>query len=210
MEIVCVRHGRTAWNAEKRFQGRSDIPLDAEGRAQAQALAAYLRPEDFAFALASDLSRALETAHAIGAAAGVAIEPEPRLREMQFGEWEGLTWDEIVARTPELAGDGGTSPSRYVPRDGETFDAVCARVAPVLDDVAARLGPDQKALVVSHAGIMHALLRVALRVEDEAALGIRFIPAGIMRLTGDGARPWTLAAVNEPVPPLADSAASAP
>jgi broad specificity phosphatase PhoE len=89
LELVCVRHGRTAWNAVRRFQGRTDVPLDEEGRAQAQALAVHLRGERFDLALSSDLSRAAATAAAIGAACGVAIELEPRLREMQFGSWRG-------------------------------------------------------------------------------------------------------------------------
>jgi broad specificity phosphatase PhoE len=62
MELICVRHGRTAWNAARRFQGQTDIPLDDEGLAQAQALAAHLRGERFDFALASDLNRARTTA----------------------------------------------------------------------------------------------------------------------------------------------------
>jgi broad specificity phosphatase PhoE len=113
LELVCVRHGRTAWNAVRRFQGRTDVPLDDEGRAQAQALAAHLASEHFDFALASDLSRATATAAAIGAACGVAVMSEPRLREMNFGAWEGLTWDEITERFPETAGrravDGGAT-----------------------------------------------------------------------------------------------------
>ena len=65
MELICVRHGRTAWNAARRFQGQTDIPLDDEGLAQAQALAAHLRDEHFDFALASDLNRARTTAETI-------------------------------------------------------------------------------------------------------------------------------------------------
>jgi broad specificity phosphatase PhoE len=119
---------------------------------------------------------------------------------MNFGSWEGLTWDEIVARTPGLAYEYGKSPRHYVGEGGETFDDLCARVAPVLAEVTARLGPDGRALIVSHAGVMHALLRVALDVPDESALGVTFVPAGVMRLSGSGI-PWTLARVNEPVAP---------
>lgn len=210
MQLICVRHGRTAWNAVRRFQGQTDIPLDDEGRAQAQALAAYLGRERFDIALASDLSRALETARGIGALAGITIEPEPRLREMQFGAWEGLTWDEIVARTPSLAYEYEKSPRYYVPEHGESFDDLCARVQPVLGEITARLGPAGRALIVSHAGVMHALLRVALAAADEASLGIKFVPASIMRLEGDGRIPWRLAGVNEVAPPLAESPSSAP
>lgn len=205
MELVCVRHGRTAWNAVRRFQGRTDVPLDAEGLSQAQALAAHLRGERFDVALASDLTRAAQTAAAIGAACGVHVEPEPRLREMRFGVWEGLTWPEIVERDPSLADRDWTSHRQFVPEGGETFDEVSARIRPVLDDLTARLAPDGRALVVSHAGIMHAIVRIALEEPEEAALGITFLPASIMRLHGTGALPWTLERYNEIAPPLADS-----
>ena len=210
MELVCVRHGRTAWNAVRRFQGRTDIPLDDEGRAQAQALSVYLAGERFDFALTSDLARAAATAAAIGAACDVTVEPEPRLREMQFGSWEGLTWPEIVARTPGLAGASPTAPAIYRPDDGESFDDVSERIRPLLADVTARLQPNGRALLVSHAGVMHALLRVALDEPDEASLGVTFLPASIMRLSGDGSLPWRLDRVNEVAPPLADSATAAP
>jgi broad specificity phosphatase PhoE len=210
VELVCVRHGRTAWNAVRRFQGRTDVPLDAEGRAQAQALAVHLAGECFDFALSSDLSRASATAAAIGAACGVVVEPEPRLREMQFGSWEGLTWSEITARTPALTGQSPTAPAIYRPDDGESFDEVSERIRPVLAEVTARLGRHGRALLVSHAGVMHALLRVALDEPNEASLGVTFLPASIMRLSGDGSLPWRLEQVNEVAPPLADSAAAVP
>lgn len=210
MELVCVRHGRTAWNEVRRFQGRTDVPLDAEGRAQAQALGAHLRAEHFDFAVTSDLSRAVATAQAIATASGVTVAPEPRLREMRFGEWEGLTWEEIVERHPDLAGASAISPRVYVPAGGETFDEVCDRVRPVLAELTARLRPDGRGLIVSHAGVMHALLRVALDGTEHAALGVKLLPASIIRLSGDGSLPWTLERVNEIAPPLADSATVAP
>jgi broad specificity phosphatase PhoE len=125
---------------------------------------------------------------------------------MQFGSWEGLTWAEIVARTPALAGQSPTAPAIYRPDDGESFDDVSERVRPLLAEVSARLRPDGRALLVSHAGVMHALLRVALDEPDEASLGVTFLPASIMRLSGDGTLPWHLDRVNEVAPPLADSA----
>jgi broad specificity phosphatase PhoE len=210
MELVCVRHGRTAWNATRRFQGRTDVPLDDEGQAQAAALAAHLAAERFDHAISSDLKRAMQTAAGIGAACGIVVEPEPRLREMHFGTWEGLTWDEIVARTPDMADRPATSPRYYVAPGGETFDEVAERIRPVLVELTARLGREGRALIVSHAGIMHALVRVALDHRDEAALGISFLPASIMRLRGDGSTPWHIAALNEVAPPLADSAGALP
>jgi probable phosphoglycerate mutase len=201
MELVCVRHGRTAWNRDRRFQGHTDIPLDDAGRAQARALAVHLAAERYDVAVSSDLSRALETAQAIGTACGVPVEEEPALREMRFGAWEGLTWDEIVARTPDLAYEYEKTPKAYAPPNGESFEELCARVAPVLAHLEERTARDGRALLVSHAGVMHAILRI-LCGDAEKADGVRLLPASIIRLRGNGF-PYVIDALNEVAPPLA-------
>lgn len=198
MEIVFVRHGRTAWNAERRFQGQTDIPLDPIGQAQAQALALHLRSESFQLALASDLTRARMTAAAICEERGLSLTLEAELREMHFGEWEGLTWDEIVARWPELANRAETNPRTYTPAGGESWDALSERVSRVIERVTAQLGPDDRALLVSHAGVMHAVVRVMFGAQTELAQGLRFEHASIMRIVGMPGN-WRLAAVNEVV-----------
>ncbi len=112
VQLICVRHGRTAWNADKRFQGHTDIPLDDEGRAQATALAALLRNERIDAAASSDLARAAETARIVLGPRDVALRLDPDWREMQFGDWEGLTWEQILAANPQLDAtqrDGGES-----------------------------------------------------------------------------------------------------
>jgi broad specificity phosphatase PhoE len=86
---------------------------------------------------------------------------------------------------------------------------VIARVRLVLRDLTARLGAKGRALVVSHAGVMHALLRVALDEPAESSLGVAFLPASIMRLRGDGRIPWRLERVNEMARPQADPATAA-
>ena len=197
MELICVRHGRTAWNAERRFQGHADIPLDDEGRAQARALGIYLRGESFDVAVTSDLQRAAATAEAIVDGRELPLERDPELREMRFGVWEGLTWDEIIARTPELDYAYEKSPRFYTPEDGESFDQVGERVSRVLARVTARLRPDGRALLVSHAGVMHSIVRVALGGDQEAKMGLRFVPASIMRVTGDPSAGWQIKTINE-------------
>jgi broad specificity phosphatase PhoE len=201
MELVCVRHGRTAWNADRRFQGQTDIPLDAEGLAQAQALGSYLLPESFDVVVASDLTRARTTAEALCAGRDdMRVELEPSLREMHFGVWEGLTWTEIIERWPELSDRYETSPRQYTPEGGETWEALCARVDTVLRRITARLQPDGRALIVSHAGVMHAILHVIHGVPADAdgvALRIRLVPAGIIRLSGSFEAGWSVDAINE-------------
>ncbi len=196
LEFVCVRHGRTAWNAIRRFQGRTDVPLDDVGRAQAQALATVLRNDRFDRAVTSDLSRARETAEIVLGGAPPELTLEPRLREMAFGAWEGLTWDEIVVKYPEVADHDAARPKFFTPEGGESFEQVCERIAPALREIEASLPAGGKALVVAHAGILHAIVDVLVPHAEADALAVRFSPASATRFVGrDGA--YRIASLNE-------------
>jgi probable phosphoglycerate mutase len=192
-ELVAVRHGRTAWNADGRFQGHTDNSLDEYGRAQARAIGAALARDRFAVAVTSDLVRAKETAELILGARGPTLEPDERLREMRFGAWEGLTWAEIVARDPTRLEISPTKPgilTEYTPEGGESFDELCGRVADAFGALDARVWDGAKVLLTTHAGPLHALLRVALGEADANALAVRFSPASITRfaLAPEGSR----------------------
>ena len=194
MELVCVRHGRTSWNSVRRFQGRTDVPLDDEGRAQAQDLAAFLAGEDFDRAYASPLGRAQETARAILAGrSGPVLQTDDDLVEMAFGTWEGLTWDEIVAAHPELDRKDETKPRHLTPEGGESFDEVVVRVERFLGRITDASA--DRVLVVAHAGILHALVRALLREPGDEALNVRFDPASVTRFVGDGTL-WRLVSLN--------------
>jgi probable phosphoglycerate mutase len=181
-ELVVVRHGRTAWNATGRFQGQTDSALDETGREQARGVAALLRGERFIRAIASDLGRARETAEIVLESEAPALEFDARWREMRFGSWEGLAWDEIVARQPELATKSSTTPRFYTPPGGESFDALCERIADAVADIDTRAHDGDRIFVATHAGPLHALLRVALGGSEADALGVRFSPASVTRL----------------------------
>ena len=182
-ELVAVRHGRTAWNVNGRFQGHTNVPLDETGRRQAESLAEWLAADVFDAAATSDLRRTRETAEIILGPRGLVAAVDPRWREMEFGQWEGLTWAEITTRFPQVTAPPNATSGRFLtPPDGESFDQLCARVALALDDVRSRTPPQGRALVVTHAGPLHALMRIALGQRDADALGIRFAPAGITRI----------------------------
>jgi alpha-ribazole phosphatase len=179
--LTFVRHGSTQWNALRRFQGQTDVPLDAQGRAQAQALAALLAREKFDCAVSSDLQRAYDTARAIRG--DLPVERDPRWREFAFGEWEGLTWEQIVERFPEAAQRHWSSAKEYAPAGGETFVRVQARVAEALNDLLDR--ECSNVLIVTHAGPLHAMLHSLFgdqEAEMQETLAVRFSPASVTRI----------------------------
>lgn len=199
MELICVRHGRTAWNADKRFQGHVDIPLDDEGRAQATALASLLRDQRIDAAVSSDLARAAETARIVLGARDLVPRLDPDWREMRFGDWEGLTWEQILAANPQLDPANETAVKEYAPAGGESFDALCARVGRAAERAADGVADDGIVLVATHAGPLHALLSVLLGDAERAALKVRFLTASITRFRRTGGR-WTLARLNQTAP----------
>jgi broad specificity phosphatase PhoE len=126
---VLWRHGQTVWNAERRFQGQSDIPLDETGQAQAERAArllAGLRPD---LIVSSDLSRAAGTAAPLARLTGLEVTLDKDLRERHGGCWEGLTDTEIRARYP-------AEHANWTPPDGEPSSVVADRVAAALHRVA--------------------------------------------------------------------------
>jgi probable phosphoglycerate mutase len=141
--VVCLRHGQTLWNVERRFQGHTDIPLDETGVAQAAraaGLLAYLRPDVI---VSSDLQRALHTARALGGVTGLDVAVDKDLRERGGGEWEGLTREQISTGWPrEFAA--------WEAPGGEEVADVAERVSAAVRRWAARLEPDGLLVVVSH------------------------------------------------------------
>jgi broad specificity phosphatase PhoE len=160
---VLWRHGQTTWNAERRFQGQSDIPLDAVGLAQAERAArllAGLRPD---LIVSSDLSRAASTAAPLARLTGLDVILDKDLRERHGGCWEGLTDTEIRTRYP-------VEHASWDPPDGEPSLTVADRVAAALRRIATAVSEDTRTggsglgVVVSHGA--------ALRLGASRLLGL--------------------------------------
>lgn len=145
-----IRHGQTNWNLEGRYQGQSDIPLNSTGIEQARLIAEILRNEEFNAVYSSDLLRALRTAEIITEHHdSLKINTDSRLREVNQGEWEGLTRDAIRDRYPKIWEALRKNPVSFRPPGGETVVEVQNRVTAALNDISA-LYPDGNVLVVSH------------------------------------------------------------
>lgn len=143
--VWLARHGETTWNQSRRIQGWSDIPLSNRGREQARTLAFETYGGAFDRVWSSDLGRAVETAEIIPR----PPQTDVRLRELHFGELEGLTWDDLHTSTQEalMEFDGFSAPG------GESVEVMRRRAVAFVDE----LVPGTH-LVVTHAGIIRVLL----------------------------------------------------
>jgi len=163
-----VRHGETAWNRDGRIHGHADVGLNDRGRRQMCTLAKRLAGCGFAAAYASDLSRAVGSAHVLVAGSGVPVETDSDLREFSYGEWEGLTAEEAEARNPEdYARRMALDVNAFAAPGGENTGQLLHRVRRFYERAAERHGPSENVLVVAHGGSIRALLVCLLGLPDD-------------------------------------------
>lgn len=157
-QIILVRHGQTEWNRVERFRGRADIPLNDTGLAQAEAtrrrVAAQWQPSAV---YSSPLSRAVKTAEAIAKHYDLPVQIHPGLNDMDYGEWQGLTPDEVKARWPEIHDAWFNHPETARIPGGETLDDVRERGMSAVDELARRHA-DQTIVLVGHTVINRVIL----------------------------------------------------
>jgi probable phosphoglycerate mutase len=171
--IIFWRHGRTAWNAERRFQGQTDVPLDATGLTQAARAAKVLARLDPARICSSDLARARATADALAVLTGLHVHEDTGLRETYAGQWEGLTRAELEERFgDELQSWAAGSDIR--PGGGETRREVADRVVDSVGRGLAEVDSGQTLVVATHGGAARAAIGdlLGLPAEHWAALGV--------------------------------------
>jgi len=159
--LYLVRHGETDWNAAERWQGHTDVPLNATGRAQAHAVAETLRALRLSGVVASDLSRAQETARIVAIELGIGVVYfDPALRERSFGCFEGLTREECERLHPE-AWRAWLS-ERRPPAGAEAHESLAARVVAAVARAAEEVARDDApALIVTHGGSLRAVVAAA-------------------------------------------------
>ncbi|MDI9331292.1 MAG: histidine phosphatase family protein [Alphaproteobacteria bacterium] len=179
--IIAIRHGETAWNVDTRIQGQLDVELNETGHWQARQAATALQGEDIAAIYASDLSRAFQTAQAIGSAVGVKPVSTVALRERHFGHFQTRTWSEIETLWPEQAHLWRTRVPDWSPDGGESLLELRERISSVVAELAQRHMGEQIVLV-SHGGVMDVLYRLATGQELQAPRTWSLSNAAINRL----------------------------
>ena len=156
------RHGQTVWNAEHRFQGQTDIPLDPTGEAQAERAARLLAALRPSLIVSSDLRRATQTAAPLARLTGLDVLLDKDLRERAGGRWEGLSDAEIRAQYP-------AEHAAWSPPDGETSPVVAHRARAAMERVAESVPPGGLAVVVSHGAAIRLGMGELLGLPAEAS-----------------------------------------
>ncbi|GED26498.1 alpha-ribazole phosphatase [Brevibacillus agri] len=183
--MYLVRHGETQWNQIRRIQGHSDIALNEIGMRQAELVAGRFRREKIHAVYSSDLSRARETAAKIAENFSISVGTHPTLRERCYGQWEGLTYEEIRARF-----ENQDEASCGI----ETFEDMQRRAVAALTELAAK-HQNEAIVVVSHGGLINSFLHYV--TAGEQGTGITRIDNTGISVFRYADRRWEVLQVND-------------
>jgi probable phosphoglycerate mutase len=166
-QIILVRHGQTEWNRMERFRGRADVPLNQVGLTQAEATGRRLVAEwQPAAVYAGPLSRTMQTAEAIGICCNLPVSVEQRLIDIDYGEWQGLTPEEVRERWPETLSAWYNTPHLARIPNGETLENLRVRAMSAVSELAAQ-HLDQTIVLVSHTVVNRIILLGVLELRNE-------------------------------------------
>lgn len=181
---------------ESRYQGHTDAKLSELGLRQANAVARRLCNEKIDAIFASDLSRAVDTAHAIAVIHHLPILIDPRLRECKFGDWEGLTVTEIVERYSDLYANYRQDSVRFRAPNGERLEQMQERTIRVIEEISSK-HPDGNVVIVTHGGPIKAFLCHALGTSLYTFRSIRLDNCGITIFSKGQSNRWLLEVMND-------------
>lgn len=181
IRLLLVRHGQTAWSAERRYQGSSDVPLNSTGLRQAATLGKYFAGHKIDAIYSSNLQRALQTAAAISQATGVAVVPDPRFRETSFGLWEGKTYSELQEQWAQHLTAWRLDPITNTPPGGESLEQLLARAGDGIREIEQK-HHDETIMIVAHGGVLRAVICYALNLPSATFWRIELGSASISEL----------------------------
>jgi broad specificity phosphatase PhoE len=164
-KVYLVRHGQTEWNKELRFRGRSDIPLNEEGRREAAATADALKEKDIRAIYTSPLRRSIETAQPVAEFFHLEIVPVRELIDISYGDWEGLTYDEVKRRYADTYTMWEQCPDMVQFPNGENLDEVRERSFFAFKGIVEK-NPGKSILIIPHRVINKVLLCALLDLNN--------------------------------------------
>lgn len=192
-KLCLIRHGETSWNAERRLQGHTDIPLNATGMLQARQMAQALKDIKLTFDVlyTSDLKRASDTANAVVELFGVDALVDSELRERHFGTLQGLSISEAPLKHPDIWQAHIARDLEHDLEGGESIQQFALRVQNALDKIQARHA-GKTILIVSHGGTLDMMYRIASK-QALSAERIASVPnASLNWLTHSQGSGWTV------------------
>ena len=190
-KLIIIRHGETLWNVEGKKQGQLNSPLTPLGIKQAKALAQRLTEESFTALYSSDLGRAYETAEHIAARTDHKIFSDQRLRERNFGIFQGLTDEQIENEYPVEYNSYLTNRVDYVIPDGESLRQFYVRVTVFLENLTARYD-GQIITIVTHGGVIDGWFRYIFDLPLETPRQAKLWNASINCVVREAAAGWML------------------
>lgn len=193
--ICLVRHGETAWNADRRIQGQIDSPLNETGIAQAEATARWLSTVSFTSIYSSDLQRAQRTAEIIAAHHTLPVQVHGGLRERMYGKFQGLTYAEAEQRYPKAYKRFHARDPDESFRSGESLSEFSRRVGAALLSIG-EVQPGATTLVVAHGGVLDIAYRMATGLPLAAPRDFSISNAGVSWIAFADGR-WELLSWNE-------------
>lgn len=164
--IMLVRHGYTYWNEQKRYQGFADIAMNPQGIEEAQKLAKRLAVEPIDTIYSSPLQRARQTAEIVNQNFSRDILTHELLKEINFGDWEGLTFQQITKKYPELSRQWREKPALMRPPNGENFSDLQIRAITAFEEIHQQ-NKGKNVLIVSHGGLISVLICHILQIGIE-------------------------------------------
>jgi phosphoserine phosphatase len=193
--IILVRHGETAWNKDRIFRGRIDIPLNETGREEARLAGEWLKNEAIDAAYSSPLSRAAETAEEIARHHGLTVQELEGLTDLDYGDWQGLPLEEVKKKYPDLYRQWESMPEAVRFPNGETLEEVRVRALAAVDEVLQR-HPHGNILLVAHRVVNKVLIAAFVGLNNSDFWRIGQDTAAINRFERVGSI-WNIITVND-------------
>jgi len=184
--IILVRHGETEWNVAEIFRGRIDVDLNETGIKQAELLAEYLSDLKINAIYSSPLKRALKTAETIAGCHKLNVEIAPGLVDFNYGEWQGMSHQEVKAKYKELYAEWLNSPDKVKMPSGESLSDVRERAMGVVDSIIAR--HKGTVVLVSHRVVNKVLICALLGLDDSRFWNIKQDNCGITTFVYENGR----------------------
>lgn len=184
--VVLIRHGQTEWNNAGRYQGQSNTELSDAGCRQAEMLAENFPVKNVDCVYSSDLNRAFATAKAVAKCFNLEVIPEKAFRELDFGDWEGLTYEEINHKWPEEVADFFGAPEKLKIPNGETFSQAAQRSVKRLKEIIAD-NEGKTIVVAAHGAVIRSMLATLMHIPLHYIWSIRQdnTAVNVLRFDGD-------------------------